>query len=75
MKTVLQQAMIDLDVLYANMFGLTDSQKKLVDEWLETYLPKEREQIEAAYDEGWQKCHNKNYDGSVKYYTATYDNK
>ena len=64
----------DLDVLYGDIFGLSDSQKELIAEWLETYLPKEREQIITAYQNGTSDhVINKKHISAEDYYKDTYE--
>jgi len=38
-------------------------------------LPKEKEMVEKAYDDGWTNCNQKKFDGSERYFNENYTQK
>lgn len=49
------------------------SRTKIV-QFLRSKFEVEKQQIKDAYDIGWERGHNKNWDGSEKYYQTTFKN-
>lgn len=64
----------DLHVRECCQISVTKTLDCIIDRIESELLPKEKQVIEDAYDDGWMNCNAKKYDSGETYYNTKYNN-